>query len=212
MANDDWRLTITLHDQAHAGAAAQSLREHQVEGDVSRRLGARVAMSQDGPSIYLYAGTENAAREADRLVREVLAKSDMPADFALDRWHPQEEEWEDAEVALPQTAEQRRAEHDHLEQEETADSLTSGYAEWEVRVELPSHHAAVELAGRLRAEGRPVIRRWKFLVVGANNEDQASALARAIEAEAPQGATVRAEMAGALVPFNLYISSGGYHR
>jgi hypothetical protein len=62
-----------------------------------------------------------------------------------------------------------------------------------VRVELPSHRQAVELAGRLRAEGRPVIRRWKYLILGASNEDQASALAEAIAAGAPAQATVHTE-------------------
>jgi hypothetical protein len=207
VANDDWRVTITLHDQAHVGRAAQSLREHQVEQEVSRQLGARLAMSEDGARIYLYAGTENAAGEADRVVREVLAQRDLAADFALDRWHPEEEEWEDAKIVLPQTDAQRQAEHQRLEQEETRESVASGYAEWEVRAELSSHHEAVELADRLRAQGRVVIRRWKFLVVGTNNEDEAKALAQAIEAEAPPGATVRAEMAGALVPFTLYATS-----
>lgn len=204
MANDDWRVTITLHDAAHVGRATESLREHEVEDDVRRQLGHRVVVSQDGPQIFLYAGTEVAAREADRVVRTVMAQRDLQADFALDRWHPEEEEWEDARVLMPQTAGQRQAEHEHLEAEESRESLASGRAQWEVRVELPSHHEAVELADRLRGEGRAVIRRWKFLVVGANNEDEADDLAKAIGQEAPADASVHAEMAGALVPFILF--------
>jgi hypothetical protein len=91
---------------------------------------------------------------------------------------------------MPDTAERRAAEHQRLVDTETQDSLAAGQAGWEVRVELPSHHQAVELAERLQAEGRPVIRRWKYLVLGANNEDDASALAEAIGQEIPAKASV----------------------
>ena len=204
MADDDWRVTVTLHDEAHVGRALQSLREHEVEDDVRRRLGRRVAVSADGPRVFLYAGTEDAAREADRVVRDVLAQRGLGADFALDRWHPVEEEWQDSDVPLPQSDEQRAAEHQRLEAEETQESLATGRAQFEVRVELPSHHAAVALADRLQAEGRPVIRRWKFLVLGANDSDDARDLAQVIKQEAPAGATVQVEEAGPLLPFAQY--------
>jgi len=38
----------------------------------------------------------------------------------------------------------------------------SGFAEREVRVELPSRRKTVEFAERLEAEGVPVVRRWTF--------------------------------------------------
>jgi hypothetical protein len=204
VADDDWRVTVTLHDEAHVGRALQSLREHEVEDDVRRRLGHRVAVSADGPRVLLYAGTEDAAREADQVVRQVMAQRGLGADFALDRWHPVEEEWQDADVPMPQTDEQRQAEHQRLEADETRESLATGHARWEVRVELPSHHDAVALADRLQAEGRPVIRRWKFLVLGANDEDDARDLARVIKQEAPAAASVQTEEAGPLLPFAQY--------
>ncbi|HTZ29008.1 MAG TPA: hypothetical protein VMC83_33715, partial [Streptosporangiaceae bacterium] len=73
MAND-WRVTVTLHDEAHVGRVAESVRDHEVEEDARRRLGGRVAVSADGPSVFLYAGSENAAREADRVARDLIAK------------------------------------------------------------------------------------------------------------------------------------------
>ena len=63
---------------------------------------------------------------------------------------------------------------------EVADALAAGQPGWEVHVQLRWHRQAVELAERLQAEGHPVIRRWRYLVLGANNEDDASALAGAI--------------------------------
>jgi len=197
-------VTVTLHDEAHVGRALQSLREHEVEDDVRGRLGHHVAMSADAPRIFLYAGTEEAAREADQVVRQVMAQRGLGADFALDRWHPAEEEWQDADVPMPQDDEQRQAEHERLEAEETRESLAAGHAQFEVRVELPTHHGAVALAKRLEAEGLPVIRRWKFLVLGANDEDDARDLARMIKQEAPAAASVQVEEVGPLLPFAQY--------
>jgi hypothetical protein len=198
---NDWRVTVTLHDQAHVGRALESLHEHEVEDDARRRLGHRVAVSAEDDRIFLYAGTENAAREADQVARELTKQHGLSADFALDRWHPIEEEWEEASAAMPQTDEQREAEHERLEEDETRESDEYGYPQWEVRVEMPSRHAAEELAERLRAEGHPVVRRWTLLVLGANDSDDADALAQVVKQEAPADAKVETAELGPLLPF-----------
>jgi hypothetical protein len=191
VADEDWRVTVTLPDEGHVQRVTQAVREHEVEQDVRQRLGHRIAVSADGPHVFLYAGTEDAAREAERVVREILAQRQLAAEFALDRWHPVEQEWEDASVPLPQTAEQERAERQRRVDDDTQESLATGQADWEVRVELASRHEAAELARRLRAEGHQVIRRWRYVVAGANNEDEAGALAQAIKQEAPASASVQ---------------------
>jgi hypothetical protein len=196
-------VTVTLHDEADVERAVAALREHVVPGDVRRQLGNRVAVSEDGPNVFLYAGTEEAAREADGIAREVMADQQLSADFAVDRWHPIEEEWEEAGAPLPETAAQRQAEHERLVEEETRESVAAGEPEWEVRIETSSHRDAVKLAERLRAEGHPVIRRWKFLLLGANNEDDARALAEAIKPEVPATASVEASA----VPFTHFPSA-----
>ena len=65
---DDWRVTVAFRDEADVQRAVQSVREHEVEGDVLSGLAHRVVMSVDGPTVFLYAGTEGTAREADRVV------------------------------------------------------------------------------------------------------------------------------------------------
>ena len=199
--SNDWRVTISLTDPAQLEQARQSFSAHEVEEDVRRQLGRSVAIGAGDSQVFLYAGTENAARDSERVARDVLASQGIQAEFALHHWHPIEEEWEDPDVALPRTEAERQAEHQRLEDAETAESLAAGTARWEARVVFPSRHEAVALADKLRGEGRTVIQRWKFLVVGANNEDDARALADQIRQEAPPDATVSAEAAGARLPF-----------
>ena len=190
---DDWRVSITFQDEAHVARIAELLREHHVTDDARRRLGNRIVVSEDGGELFLYAGSEDAAREAEHLVRDILAQHQMGADVKVSRWHPAEEEWEDVGAPLPETAEQRHAEHERLIAEETKDSLACGYCLWECRVDLPSHREAVELAARLRAEGYQVTRRWKFLALGATNQDAVSDLAKAVQRVAPANATIHTE-------------------
>jgi hypothetical protein len=188
VADDDWRVTVTLPDEADVKQAVRAVRE--AGKDLSRRLGHRIAVSEDGRIIFLYAGTEDAAREADRAVRQVLAARQPAAGFAFDRWHPVEQEWEDASVPLPQTSEEEQAEHERRIADETQESLATGEAEWEVIVDMPSRHEAAKLAERLEAEGRSVVRRWRFVFAGASNEDEAGELAQAIAQQVPANASV----------------------
>ena len=199
--SNDWRVTISLPGPAHAERARQSLSEREVEDDVRRRLGRSVAVGAGDSQIYLYAGTEVAVREAERVAREVLAQQGIEAEFAVHHWHPVEEEWESPDVALPRTEAERDAEHQRLEDAETAESLATGTAEWQARAELPSHREAVALASKLQSEGHTVVRRWRFLIVGASNEDEAQQIAEHIRQEAPPGATVVAEAAGVRLPY-----------
>jgi hypothetical protein len=201
MDHHDWRLTITFPDRGQADRARMLFPRHRVAEDARRRLGGSIVVGSGGSQIFLYAGSETAAREAEQAAREVLAQHHLAAEFALHRWHPVEQEWEGPDVALPRTEAERQAEHQRLVAAETAESRAVGRTQWQVRAELPAHQDTVALADKLRGEGRPVIRRWKFLVIPADNEDQARDLADQIRREAPPDATVRAGHTPVLVPF-----------
>ena len=198
---DDWRVTVSLAGQAQVGQAQRALSEHEVEEDVRRQLGRTIAVGAGDSQIFLYAGTEIAAMEAERVAREVLAQHGIQAEFAVHRWHPIEEEWENPDVAMPQTEAERQAEHQRLVDSETAESVAAGFGRWQARVEFPSHREAVALARKLEGEGRTVVRRWKFLIVGADNEDDVRKLAEQIGREAPPDAVVRIEEPGIGRPF-----------
>ena len=197
----DWRVTISLSGQENVEQARQSFSEQEVEQDVRSRLGHNIVIGAGDSQIFLYAGTELAATEAERTARDVLGQRGIEAEFALHRWHPVEEEWQSPDVAMPHTEAERQAEHQRLEDAETADSVAAGTALWQARVELESHRDAVALAHKLQGEGYPVVRRWRFLIVGANNDDDAQLLAERIRQEAPPGSQVYAEPADVRLPY-----------
>jgi hypothetical protein len=173
-------------------------------------------VTRDGPHVFLYASTPAQARAAEQAVRQVLDHQQAEAEVSpVMRWHPVEERWEDASVPLPDSPEEIGAEHQRQEEEEAEDARTRGYAEWEVRVDLPTHRDAVELAERLEAEGiSPLVRRWKYLLIGTATDDDARALAERIRAEAPPGADVKAEPSAAigweLTGQNPFAAFGGF--
>jgi hypothetical protein len=59
----------------------------------------------------------------------------------------------------------------------------------------------VALARKLEGEGLAILRRWRFLLVGASNEDEARELAGQIRQEVPADAAVKVELAGVGWPF-----------
>ena len=193
--SDDWRVTLSVSP----APAGQDLR--QVEDDIRRQVGRDIAVGAGDAQIFLYAGTEAAAGDAERIARDVLAGHGLTAESAVHRWHPIEEQWETPDVAMPQTRAAREAEHQRLVDAEAAESRATGTARWDVRADLGSHRQAVALARQLEGEGRAVVRRWRFLIVGAGDEDEARELAAHIRQEAPPGAAVTVEQAGMGWPF-----------
>jgi hypothetical protein len=208
--DNDWRVTVRLHAGGQAGKAAEHLSAHRVEDEVHERLGGRVILGADGgDDLFLYTHSRDAAAAAQQSVSDLLSGHGLGADYTVERWHPVAEEWEPADVPLPGTAAEVRAEHEELDAEETSESVTGGVALFEVRVQLPSHRESVTLAARLAAEGYSVVRRWRFLVVGANNEDQAKEFATRIRQDAPAGAVITTEEVGPGRPYTVFELAAG---
>jgi hypothetical protein len=208
---DDWRLTARLTDDATRRLLMQ-LREHEADDAVRHRLGGAVAVSGESNTVYAYAATAAAVHEAEVVVRALLAEHGVEAQISIDRWHEVEQRWEDESVPLPQTEAEREAERERLEATEAAESRESGRALWEVRLELPSHGRTRELAAQLEQEGLHVIRRWTFLLVGADTEDDARELAGRLRGEASD-AVIQVEPSGEMVaevaPGNPFAIFGG---
>jgi len=206
----DYRVTVRLDQPGQVKHALEAVSAHKVDSEVHQQLGGRVVVgSDDSGQLYLYTHTQNAAAAARQSVSELLASQGIGADFGVERWHPVEEEWEPADVPLPQTPAAVDQERERLDAEETSESLAAGHALFEVRVQVPAHRQSVALAARLKSEGYSVVRRWRFLVVGANNADQAEEFAAAIRSEAPAGAVVTTEEVGPIAPFTAWEIAAG---
>lgn len=212
--NDEWRLQV---DAAGAGGEmVERLASRELEHELSAAFGDTVIVSRDDDTVFLYAGNRTQAESAGALVAKLAAQHEWQLTSELTRWHPEAEEWRDPDEPLPADAESRRAEHAAAIAEERAQVEASGEPRFEVRVDLDSHGDARRFAAQLESEGLPVVRRWKYLVVGASDEDAAQELAVRLRQEAPAGGKVQVEGSGRVAweerppnPFAIFGGLGG---
>ena len=210
---DDFRVTVDFDDEGDGTQLVEWLAALRLEAEERERFGDRVVVSRDGPRVFLYADTEESLRQAEAVVRAQLADRGAPGRLLLERWHPVEQAWKDLAEPLPQDEEGLETERARQQAREAAHSRETGYAEWEVRVELPTHEETEALADRLESEGIRVVRRWTFLLAGAANEDEAVALAERLRADLPAAARIEVEPGGGMVwevmPQNPFAFFGG---
>lgn len=191
-SEDEYRIKVEL---AQPKRLLKALHEAQVEQRERAALG-RVVATSEGEHIFLYADSSAAASAIRDAVQRVMDEDGIDGTVTLWRWHPLEERWEDASAPLPSTDRQIEAEHERRVEAEDQETRESPYAEFEVRVSLPSHHDAHELAQRLQSEGIPCKRYWRHLLIGAADEDSAAELAARVRRQAPNGAEAQVEAVG----------------
>lgn len=190
---DDWRIRIEPRESAQAETLLGRL-GLDLGSDEARRLareleGHRLAVSRDDDTIFVYADSAMQAEQARRIVEAELQDEGIEAGLEIERWLRDEERW--SGEPPQETWEQEAVER--------------GRAPWEVRVELPSHGEADELADALEQEGYDVVRRWRFLIVGAGSEEEARALARRLHGDAEPGG----ELVWEVAPQNPFAVFGG---
>jgi hypothetical protein len=191
--SDDWRLRIDVHEHGRARRLLEHVDATQLEHQLETAFHARVVVSNEGSTIFFYAGQRNQAEQARAVARRFAGEQGWEVDLELRHWHPTAEAWEDPDKPLPADDADRAAEHAEVIADERRQALAEGEPEFEVRIECASRADATALSRRLRSEGLPNVQRFKYVVVGAADEDSANALARRIRAEAPEGSVVRAE-------------------
>jgi hypothetical protein len=174
MPYDDWRIRIELPDEEGARGFLERLglarSDAQELADELRTQ--RLAVSQDGDTVFVYAASGMQAEQAARIVdRELEDEGVTPKRFVTERWLAEEERWDDE-------PEQPDAEEDLIER---------GYAPWEVRVDSKSLREAHDLAEQLRAEGYDVSRTFTYVIVGAESREQAIELARRVRGHVEPG-------------------------
>lgn len=191
--NDDWRLRIKVSSDDGPRGIRERLDAADLEHELESAFHDRVIVSEDGPEVFGYAGTREQAERVEELIRSLAAQRRWQVETELKHWHPEAEEWEDPDKPLPSSGVEEAAEHESMIERERQESAAGGYPEFEVRVQCRSHRDAIELADKLQAEGLRCVRRWRYLLIGAADEDAANALADRIKREAPPGSIVSSE-------------------
>ena len=197
--SDDWRVRVDLGKPDDALELKGYLEAARLEHELAVAFDERLVVSHDNAEVFCYAGTREQAERAEQLIRTHAQAHGWQIETELRRWHPDAEQWEEPDKPLPSSPAEREAEREELIEQERADAQRTGYLDWEVRVQCSSHRDAVQLAERLQAERIPVIRRWRYLVVGAPDQDSANVLAERIRSESPPGSVITAEGSSAMV-------------
>jgi hypothetical protein len=183
---DEWRVEVALDKEQHLDSLSDRLHELQLDNEAQKRLGGSVMVTRDGRFLFIYAWHEEGAQEAERVVKNLMQNDKLAGQVRLMRWHPVAEEWKDAAEELPE-AEAALADEMH-EAEEEGSQEASRYGEypWEVVIDLPHIRDGHAIAEKLRGEGLPVKRHFRYLLVGATSEDKAIEIGKRLEGEVPE--------------------------
>jgi hypothetical protein len=190
---EDFRVEVELDDEAHGYPLRERLRALNLDDEAREQLGRNVVVTRDGSRMFAYTPTEAQAREAERVISGLVAEEGLSADFAVTRWHPVAEEWRDASLPLPDSAEEEKLEYEEREAAERREAVEEGEFDWHVAAELRSRESAQDLQRRLSDEGLPATRRWRYVTVGAVTEERAEELAERLRTELDDSADVRVD-------------------
>jgi hypothetical protein len=192
MANDDWRVRVELPDDKEAQdlLGRLGLRESGAEELADELRDHRLAVSQDGDTVFVYAASGMQAEQASRIIESELNDQGLtPTRFVTERWLHDEERW-----------------NDDPEQPDVEEELIQrGYAPWEVRVEAASLREAHDLAEQLRSEGYDVSRTFTYVIAGTRSHEEAVELARRVHGEVEPGG----ELVYEVQPSNPFAVFGG---
>jgi hypothetical protein len=191
--SDDWRIKVEVAEE-HAPALVERLGLDL--GSEARALakeleGRRLAVSREGKTVFIYAGSRGEAVQARAVIEAELQQMGTEAKVsAVEHWLADEDRWDDEP---PQEFDPER------------EVLEHGVWPWEVRVETASANAAAELAERLEREGRGAVRRHRYVLVGAVSEDEARELAARLHGDVEAAA----ELVYEVLPQNPFVVFGG---
>jgi hypothetical protein len=110
---DDWRVEVELTDEGHGLTVGERLRSLDLDDEARERLGGRVVVTREGSKMFLYAGSEEAVREAEKIIAELVAEDGLDAHTEVTRWDSGDHEWEEISQ---QAADHAAAERDDDEE------------------------------------------------------------------------------------------------
>jgi hypothetical protein len=164
--DQEWRVEINLDDEAHGYSLGERLRAHDLDDEARKRLGSGVIVTREGPRLHVYTTSDAAAREAERVVRELVEADRLTADISVTVWDEERDAWLDADDG--DVVEDPRADEEG--------------PEYFVMVESDDQEALEALAARL---GGPVEVRRGRLLVGVADDEEVEALAARLRSEMP---------------------------
>lgn len=186
---DEWRVQVALEEDEQGHSLGERLRALDVDDEARKRLGGSVIVTRDGQKLFLYAWHEESAREAERVVRELMEEDGLAGQVELMRWHPVAEQWRSGDEPLPESEAEVAAEQATRERSGESEGEAGDYP-WEVVIDLPHVRDTLWQAERLEKDGHPVKRRFKYLLVGAPSEEAAIELGKSLEGKVPEGSHV----------------------
>jgi hypothetical protein len=190
MAHDDWRIRIDLAGGRERLLERLGLVDSDAEELADELKEARLAVTHDDDTVFVYASSGMQAEQAMRVVEHELRDEGLaPRRLVTEHWLHDEERWDDEP---PQET---------WEQEE----LDRGYAPWEVRVECKTLRQAHDLAKQLRDEGYGVSRTFTYVFAGTETREEAAELARRVHGEVEPGG----ELVYEVQPQNPFAVFGG---
>ena len=191
--NDDWRIRIDVAEE-HADGLLERLGLDL--GSEARKLaedleGRRLVVSRDDETLFVYAGSREQAERAREIIEAELRETGAHGQVGpIEHWLVDEDRWDDEPQQEFEAEEEVREE---------------GLSPWEVRLEADSPQEAEALAANLAAQGYGVVRRHRFVLVGAGSEEEAEELAKRLHGEAEGSG----ELVYETLPRNPFVLLGG---
>lgn len=190
---DDWRIRVELEGEDLADRLLErfgrglSGEARELAEELER---ARLVVSGRGNTLFVYAESAVQAEQARPVVEAELREHGVEGQVGpVEHWLAEEDRW-DTEPPGPD-----------IEEELTE----RGLAPWEVRVECDSHDEAEQVADRLESDGYDVLRRWRYVIVGAGSREEAEELAARLHGEAEPSS----ELVWEVMPGNPFAVFGG---
>ncbi len=191
--NDDWRIRVDLEE----GRAESTLERLGLDLSFEARKlaedleGRRLVVSRDDETLFVYAGSRAEAEQARDIIDAELRETGAEGRVgSIEHWLAEEDRWDD------EAPQEFKAEQEVLKE---------GLSPWEVRLEADTPEAAETLAAKLATDGYSVVRRYRYVLVGADSEEAARELAKKLHGEVEASG----ELVYETLPQNPFVIFGG---
>ena len=191
--NDDWRIRIDLEE----GRAESTLERLGLDLSFEARKlaedleGRRLVVSRVDETLFVYDGSRAEAEQARDIIDAELRETGAEGRVgSIEHWLAEEDRWDD------EAPEEFKAEQEVLKE---------GLSPWEVRLEADTPEAAETLAAKLATDGYSVVRRYRYVLVGADSEEAARELAKKLHGEVEASG----ELVYETLPQNPFVIFGG---